>query len=213
MATFKWIFGGIGAILLGVLTNALWDLVFRPLCLKLGPLSIKIATFGMTSLIDKLYVQAAQRAPMKSLPFLYLAPIGIMFLYIFCSNGAYSNWVIATLKQSEAYSSSVVANNKPIPITRELIEQKIRRETNDKSLAAFSLLFYFVLLAFSIIRTASVSKTINYFDQCLASARPFITEPEAIQYMADFANMKTQEEYLKIVASLHFRVAASEYKL
>src|SRR5260370_6846781 len=70
----------IGALILGALGSGLWELLFKPLLFWVSTLFLSIATLGINSLRDDLYVEIAKgHDPSGLLVFTVIIMLGLVF--------------------------------------------------------------------------------------------------------------------------------------
>ena len=209
--TPKTILGTIALTLLfGILSSALWDLLFKPGITEFGRILLSIATFGSTTIKDFAYASAAlDPTPIPALLVVVLAswaPIFIIALLIGTMHGRRS--------ADKAFEDAKKVTAGDFEKLKEVMEARITRFQR--------LLKWIVGVSLIIVSTISIttSTVLNQsvvvwqtFHADLAICAPHLTPLEEKQFRARFASLTTRVEYLAISNDLQQVAARNGVKL
>jgi hypothetical protein len=209
--TTKTILGTIAlTLLLGILSSALWDLLFKPGITEFGRILLSIATFGSATIKNFAYASAALDP--TSIPALLVvvlaswAPIFFIALLFGIMHGRRS--ADKAIEEAEKLAAGDIEKLKAV------LEARITRLQR--------LLKWFVGVILIIVSTISVttSTVLNQsvavwrtFHADLAICAPHLTPLEEKQFRARFASMTTRVEYLAISNDLQQVAVKNDVKL
>lgn len=218
---YKAISGAIGAILIGAVGSGLWQYVFDPALSSSSRAILNLATLGMESFKNDLYVEISkglhERASLDlSIQFSSLLGLAMILLPI-----------ALTLKTKEL-------EKRKIKMLEELDqieagkEQKVRtvdelrtdiKNTNTRRV----LIVLYVLIVIGIIfytaqivsskRQSYINSAITYFNQSIKIVSPFVDEIELRKLDSNFSQIKTPKDYQAILKHLETIAEKNEVKL
>ena len=203
-----------GVILIGVLTNALWEFLFKPSLLTAQNLILNLSTLGVQRFKDSMYIDIASghhdRASLQllgnfvglSAGVLVGAVIGIFAL-------SRSVW-----RENDALIKRINCLGEPEqemkPFTKEdAIDEteKIKNRLRKSDRLAFATaLIVLVVVAGALtsgIRIAYADSAVAHFEQILSIASPYLVEPRREEFLRSaFSQIRNKDDYEKIILEL-----------
>lgn len=209
--TPKTILGTIAlTLLLGILSSALWDLLFKPGITKFGRILLSIATFGSATIKDFAYAGAAlDPTPIPALLVVVLAswaPIFIVALLLGTMHGHRS--------ADKAFEEAKKVTAGDFEKLKEVMEARITRL--QRLLKRFVGVVLIIVSMFTITTSTVLNQSVavwRTFHADLAICAPHLTPLEEKQFRARFASMTTRAEYLAISNDLQQVAAKNGVKL
>jgi hypothetical protein len=167
-----------GALLVGALGSGLWEVALKPSLMWVATLVLDIATLGMNSLRDGLYLDVAkgsyERASLMSMSLLF---------------GLFSGTVIGAtlvrLSRNKRKEETTSANR----VTRKWI------------FMGFSVSMS-IFLVIQVFRVSYIIRASNFLDQLERMVSPYVTENQLKTFDSRIARMKSRDEYLAISSEL-----------
>lgn len=191
---------GIGAtIVLGAVGSGVWELVFSPTVSWLGRGLLTLATLGLESVSDSIYVDVAKGHHERSSLAIYgLVSIGFLF-------------------------APLVLARRPllIPKIRQFLEGKDPEQLEamrKKNVRLLSHLLLILTLLGTVIFVRSLMHTytntaITYFNQSLNIVLPFISVEEERRFRSEFARISSKNDYVQLVNKLNERAKSNGIQL
>jgi hypothetical protein len=182
-------------VILGAIGAGLWELAFKPLLSVFSSFALNIVTFGLDSLRNGLYEEAAkgqfERVGIHIL-------VGITSILV----GITVVTVRLTLPlQLRKYIQT------PTPSPQENI--KIPKFTPRYIIGiSLGLIFITTLLVLLTARIVYINVAANYFEQLATIAAPYMSEQERTLARSKFAQIKTREQYVSLI--LHLQTVVKE---
>lgn len=188
-----------GAVLLGAAGTALWELM-KPLTSKLYFLVLDLATLGLSSQINNMYLEIAKGLHEKSSIQIYVFIMAFVITTGLILSIFYFRKLNQLLKKS---SSSHYREAESVMIE---LEKSIKWfETWGRKIAVFFLLysiFCSVFLFVSILEDLYINDAIVYYSQLEKISAPYLSEKETIKINSDFSKIKTRADYIKATNEL-----------
>jgi hypothetical protein len=201
-------------LLLGILSSALWDLLFKPGLTEFGRILLSIATFGSTTIKDLAYASAAlDPTPIPALLAVVLASWTPVFIVV-----AIVSVQIGTMygRQSadKAFEDAKKVTAGDLEKLKEVMEARITRL--QRFLKWFLGVNLIIVSALSVTTSTVLNQSVSVwrtFHADLAICAPHLTPLEEKQFRARFASMTTRVEYLAISNDLQQVAAKNAVKL
>lgn len=189
-------------LLVGLLTNFIWESLGRKYIGITGNFLLKFMSFGKTTIIDSIYKDIARKnihKPIAVITFLMMLT-SIMLL-------GYASGDVKNKFLNQRHEFRQESNNVP---TKELADKisKLQNEINEneKELAIeafFASLLFSIYAAYSHIRNSYVVSGVLHFEQCLSIIRPFITEQDYHIFNSRFSQIKNSLDYKNILNEIY----------
>lgn len=185
----------IGGLALGALGNAVWELLFRPILFWTSDFFLNVATLGIKSLRDDLYVEIARGLYDRSglfvlaliilsaATFFIVSAIGLSFF-------AWSRIASLLRKKNLTKARPVSRLEAPIPPSQRL---RILRWLSVVYIAACAL--EVGLLVVILARQSFVTNGAVYVDQSQRILAPYLTDNESAMLKSRAAQMKSRLDF------------------
>ncbi len=184
----------LGAIGLGVLGNAIWELLLKPAIILLTDFGLNVATLGMTSLRDDLYLRIA-RGDQTSLSMFSLATSLVAPTFLIIAIYV-SKFVMRDIRTSvERY---IPRPPKPQPSW----VRSVRRLKYLMMMMIFIGGVIGVTFMLDLVRTAFISNGVHYLAQAQTIVAPFMDDGARLTLASDVARMKTRGDFNIVNAKL-----------
>jgi hypothetical protein len=178
-------------IFLGAIGSGLWEYALKPICLKSTYVFLNIATLGMTSFKNALYLEIAkglhESTSLTLLSIILSALPGILtgMLIIFYFIHYKKRESIFKIRDSNWFIPCVILY------------------------ALFLFVFTFILL----YRESYVNRAITHFRQVLAINEPFLTSQEKNQFISQFSQVSNATDYKLIITKLEEKAKSKNQKI
>lgn len=188
-------------IILGAIGSGLWDIAFKPLGAKLVNVLFKVLTLNAKRSRDKVYLNAAMGH--HELPSLY---IFLLFIVLITAFVAASQFSIYKVVYDSSFNVEVVSQCnhekaiEAIECNRKLLKQRIEPELYGATLMA---IFYTVFIFYRFISINRTNLIVTYYQQCIKSIRPYISNEELYLIGQRFSLMTNKEEFDEILEILN----------
>lgn len=216
-------------IILGAIGTALWDIILKPSSSWFLRRLLSVLTFGLNRAKITIYKRISLKEKESFSKYLasYFALLVLsgtiilsMILILYTTNSVHEirNNILSLEKQNKELilPPKISANEKKEQIKKEIIQirNKIRQlkaeiSKNTSRLITYSIIIVFIsfflalMILIEFLFLLYISNAVGYFDQLLTICRPFINETDYIQYLSDFACIKSPQDYKKIIENLH----------
>jgi len=216
---------GITAILLGAIGSGLWEVALKPLFLVNVDGIIDNASLVIRSLKDSLYVSISKGYQEKSS--LYTVNLIIILMWLLLGS------LVATLfrsnrtlffktinKEVESVNDEIDEMIKSEKVDEQKLEELKRRlESNKKKLKKLAKVFTFFIIIYASFFSAQYiimtykNTAITNFNQSLTSLRPSLSMDEYILFKSRFAQVRSEEDYLRIIDEMKAIALKNKIKL
>jgi len=193
----KVIFGVTGALILGALSNGVWEALFKPSMVWLRDVILTVGTLGVQSLIDSVYFDVGragyERASVEILSF-FMA----FFVILIIST-------IAIAIRSIRKLSGLKTDNEE---RNERSRQRFWRVKIYFILQIFILASMIVMFRFtSIVYEIEASTNLERYQSIIA---PYISEQERLNFRSRVAQIHTRAEFLAIIGDMKLIVETNK---
>lgn len=205
----KWLLGAIGVIFLGALGSGLWRWAFEPLSTWFGKSLFTIATLGLESLRDSIYVDVAKG--LHEAPSLILLTV-LLLIPMFALSGFSSYIVGEKLGRRDVAKLVSDAEEKFKNLPSKERENKIRAilesatETSHRKFVVHITAILAVVMVFCLFQLFIINYTnraITHFQQCYSICRPFLTENQEEDIMSQYACIQSRADYVALIDRLY----------
>lgn len=161
-------------LILGALGSGLWEIAVKPIFSLLMTLALNVVTLGLESLRNDMYADVARG--FHEAPSLMLLGITITGSVGFLAGYLFGGWYFPKTKGG---------NGSGLLFSLKLI-----------------ILFGVILIFFILFRSTYINRAITHYEQMTAIVAPYITEHEKIDIKSKFAQIKTKDDYVRIINRL-----------
>jgi hypothetical protein len=206
----------LGAILLAVVSNALWEYAAKPLILQLRDILLNIATLGIQSFKNDCYRLIAQgftESPSVKLLFEFNSLYIVAFTWVaayFVVKAREAN--LRTRRVDELrhrLSEQPVDQELPQEIEPSVDER--RKELANLMIKLRALVWLFVVLAvfavswrgLNIVKESYVNKAVSHYKQMYLMCRPYVDEKEAQIIESKFSQIASKQDYSLVLSRLY----------
>lgn len=186
-----WAFRIVGALIIGALGNALWE-VARPVVLWLGSRALDLSTFGLTTLVDAIYVEVARGTHERASTALFSLAIGAV-----CVTAVMLHFLPRVSRRLDRLKSDLDK------LTPDEVEQKINRKII--VFQRLSLLCTVGLVMFGTlqnVRLVYIVRAANHMEQLQRVIAPYVTDEYRLRVASRFASMTTRDQYIVITREI-----------
>lgn len=192
--------GVLGTIVVGILTNALWD-VLKPATKFLYEFILNVSILGIDKFKDSIYLDIAKGHHEVFSLKTYSLIIGVLMSFIVLSI------LITARRVLQENENHAVAN----AIYKFFTWPKL---ITAKSFLVFILIYtVFVVTIFSLnlAKDTYINDATTYYEQILSITAPYISSEEYLQTKSEFAQIKNKADYQSVIKKLE--LMASEHNL
>lgn len=194
-----WILYIVLTVILGAIGSGFWESVFRPIFSKLGRVSLRILTLGLSSALNSIYGDIAKRQVHRPILFLtFLITISAAG-FLGMTGSYYHAKSLGGEEQTRAEAESTFNEGgiSGLDSRRKELEEKL-----SLLLFLFSI-YFFVFTLYAYLRNSYVVSAIGYFDQCSAICLPYMTDDARKHLTSKFAQIKTKADFQEVIGHLH----------
>jgi hypothetical protein len=177
-----------GTLLLGALGSGLWEAAVKPSMLWFGTLMLDVATLGLSSLRDGMYLDVAKGTYERA---------GVMLLAM--ATGILCGFLTAPIAVGRILRKRD-EDGRPNSATARILSK-------NWLLATFALAFTMIFFV-SFFRISYIVRASNYADQLARVTAPYVSERDRLMIQSELAQVETREDYVRLVYKL--RKIASE---
>ncbi|MBK7142472.1 MAG: hypothetical protein IPH75_10365 [bacterium] len=187
----KWLFGILGAIIVGAIGSGIWDLLFKPLFSVVGRLLLSVGTFGISSISQSIYEDVAKG--FRESPSL---EVEAMLM------GTISGFILISLLGPWA-KSKLVERFAEKPDSQNLSSGKAM-------IRSLTIVIIMIIVFFfgRLLQATYVNMAIVHYNQSLRICRPYVNQEFELQIDSRFAAIESKSDYAAVIRSLD-SVAAS----
>lgn len=189
----------VSALMVGIVSSGLWDLLFRPGVTHAGRVALSLVTLGSETIRDQAYASAAlDPTPIPALLLFFivaLAPVVIGSLWLGALHGRRSAEKSSKLIDEESGGDPRVA----IDLIRDRIArlQRIAKAIGATYLIALSCV---TLISYAVVNQSVAIWRIYHAN--LAICSPYLSDLEHKRLRARFASVKTKHDFTSIADEL-----------
>ena len=187
--------GIIGVIILGIFTNAIWD-VLRPLTGSLFKLALNLSVLGVERFKDNIYIEIAKgmHEGVSLQVFLLISSFLLSFVLVFI-------FLFLFIRGRMSFKEN---NNGNLSILYKIY--RFQKDLPRKSwFMWFSLLFYLfagTIFILDLIKQKYINNAVTNFEQLSKIIRPYISEEQDMAYMSAFSQIKNKKNYTSLIDEL-----------
>ena len=200
----KWALGIAGTILLGALGSGLWDIALKSAFTSAGRGILTALTFGYGSVRDGFYVEIAQgHTDRASLWLVAYSTIPMFWGFAF-----FIAWMRRGGEQKETAEEATRMRSDASYREKRLGELKAELKVLERRLALLQRaalllgIFMLSLLVFRAIKLTYISSAITHYEQAFTICLPYLSEPERSSIRSQYAQIKTKEDYVRVLQRL-----------
>lgn len=171
-----------GTLLVGALGSGLWEAILKPSMLWFGTLMLDIATLGLSSLRDGMYLDVAKGTYERA---------GVMLLAM--ATGALCGLITVPIRIGRFLRKRDEDGN-----TKAARELMLR---NNWVFATFALAFIMVFFV-SFFRINYIVRASNYAGQLQRITAPYVSESDRMMLDSELAQVKTRDDYVRLIDKL-----------
>ena len=177
----------IGGLLGAGAEGALGDLIFKPVFLWIGELLLNVATLGISSIRDGMYVDIAKGSYER-------AGVALLSLVYMVCSGAAAGFVSAVIFERGTAGGNVAGALEP----RGHTAFKPRRQAV-KAIALIILGGLSTFLLLGNFRTLYVVRAANHLEQFERIVAPFVPEDERLKIGSAIAQIRSRSDYVAVL--------------
>lgn len=169
-------------LLIGALGSGLWEAVLKPSMLWFGTFALDVATLGLNSLRDSMYLEVAkgtcERAALATYSMITGAACGLLIGTVLI---AYQRRKKKETKKNEQYGKDTKALWPVVTVT----------------------LMFVTIIFFQSYRVSYISRAASHVEQMIAIVSPYLSPEQLSIYRSKFALVSNRGEYISLVTELH----------
>ena len=199
----KSIFWAIGAIVIGIASNAIWEFLFKPLLLFTQNGVLTLTTLGIQRFKDAIYLEIAKGHYDRASESVFLI---LMFTLMFGAIAANVSQYIRNNDRrkrrqeilSELNDTKGDTGIDELP-TLESLEARLTKLTWINT----GVVLLLVITATTVtVKIKYVGSAVAYYDQLTAIAAPYLSDAKAKLTDSEFAQIKNRNDYDRIILEL-----------
>ena len=189
----------VAIILAGAVGSVIWDIAVKPALTGLSGLLMSIATLGISTLRDNVYVEVARglhEDPSITLVAMALGVLGVMLFFQIRS---------VVTKSTDQADFEPASAKLPHAHFERIWQRKAASNPNLSSLQKKALgtnLVLLILCTILLARLFYINHAIVYFRQCFDAATPYLTEQEEEEILGQFSSMQTRAEFVTVTVRM-----------
>lgn len=197
MKNKKLILGGgvIGVIILGVITNAIWDAV-KPLTAYLFKLALNLSVLGVDKFKDNIYLEIARGMHEGTSLQIFITLYGFVLSFVLV---VVLMALIVRRKVIRERESNANQN-----FFDKIYDYRINLLRKSWFIWFFVLytMFTGTILILDLTKQNYINNAVTNFEQLSKIIRPYIDEKEEVEYSSKFSQIRNKEDYVKLVSKL-----------
>jgi len=191
----------LGALIVGVLGNALWDLLFKPVLVWISTVLLNIATLGLNSLRDNLYIEIAKglydRSGFETFSFMMVGLLTLLLFLVLLMPIAFLLLTNEMMRKKNLVKAG--PNKRQSVVSLRRLFRWLRWSL--VVLAASGTLNASLVLTI-LARMAFITNGAVYLDQSQRIIAPYLTDNERIVLRSRVAQMKSRSDFDRVNADL-----------
>jgi hypothetical protein len=197
MKNKKLILGGgfVGVILLGLVTNAIWD-GLKPLTTYLFKITLNLSVLGIEKFKDNIYIEIA-KGMHEGASLEILLSLHVIILIFFFATTLFMFMVLRKI------AFKAVNDKTPTFLDKIYIYQKdLPRKSWFLWLFLLYMLFIGTIFTLYLVKQKYINNAVTNFEQLSKIVRPYVSEEESIKYISSFSQIKNKDDYANLVNKL-----------
>jgi cation transport ATPase len=207
----------IGALILGALGSGLWELLFKPLLFWVSTVFLNIATLGINSLRDDLYVEIAKgHDPSGLITFNIIVAAGLGIFVFFVFIVPFITWLtIGEFVRKRSLGRSKTSSHKFLFFRRTILpfSQRVRFLRGATILFAATAALQVGMFIIIAARETFIANGVVYLDQSQRAIAPYLTDNERIELRSRAAQMKSRLDFDKLNSEIVKAAQANKVQL
>ena len=171
-----------GTLLLGALGSGLWEAVVKPSMVWFGTFMLDIATLGLSSLRDGMYLEVAKGTYER-------AAVTLLAL----ATGLLCGFMTAPIVVGRIMRKRDEDGRPSSPAVR-----MVQKNWFLVTFALFFAMFFFV----SFFRISYIVRASSFAEQLLQITAPYVEENDRLMHKSELAQVETREDFIRIVEKL-----------
>lgn len=201
----------LGLILLGIVVNALWEIVLKPILPSLRNFFLSMASMGIQSLRDNIYKNIAkgfnETPGLDSYTLITMLLCGfailIFFLIIDMSREERKKISELTEEINNTEGASIESISKADPQkSLETLSKRSKRLLRDMWLSIPLCFFVIAVFAFHAIELTYINSAVTHYRQVLNICDPYLNDSDRKRIGSTFAQIRKKEHYIAVIKEL-----------
>jgi len=190
--------GVVSVIILGIFTNALWDLI-KPFTVFLFKIALNLSILGIDSFKNGIYEEIARGLhEYTSIQLLFIIHSILLALVIGLLFG-----LLIIRKRILEFEGEEKSNNKNSFLNKFI---NVYRNIHKRSVFVWFLIFYVVftgtIFVLDLVRQNYINNAITYFEQLTKIVRPYSTNEQMDLYYSNFSQIHNKNDFVNIINQL-----------
>ncbi len=209
MRVLHWTPRVLGYLLVGALSNPLWLYILRPLIGHTRDWVLDLATLGVQSFKDNIYVEVARGFHELSgagtflfLVIFQIAAVTLLLLWTFLRFRSIKERYSELLDEKDTTDGQEVETRMSSDEIRESLGRYERSQRKYFYLLIPAAIMLVTLLLLLSAQVLYVNSAVSHFHQILRIASPYLDEGEEAFILSEFAQIHNKEDYVRIVERL-----------
>lgn len=196
-----------GAIVLGVVTNAIWEIAVKPALFGMTDLALNIATLGVASMRDRLYLAIARgdQTPLATFSIVIILLATLSFSVAIVAPLIIWRFIGRILRRLIPFPGRV----ERAPSLKKSL-RLIRFSTTGLAVSAIALCILYGLIAAQV---TFISKGVQYLAQAQRIIAPYIDQKQRIELSSRIAQMTNKEDFVSVNSEIEGIARANKLKL
>lgn len=195
----KYIIGIFATIFLGAIGSGLWNEALQPMFYCCNRFLFKIATLGLCSFKNSIYISVAKGLHEEPSLMILLAIVTMLICTV-----VFLCLLLVHLRAR--IDGDTVIKGKAAQLIKNINQFII---TKPKVLLCFVVLYVCVFYIFIFYRINYINLAITHFEQCYTICSPYLDSKEKDLTKSRFSQIKNKEDYLKVMNFLYERTKAN----
>jgi len=179
----------LGALVIGALGSGLWDVLFKPIFVWIGSILLNVATLGIQSLIDEIYMEVARGSYERASDAVHQT-IVVIFGCAMIGVPLIALLVVRAADGDEQDDWSALQEDR-----RRKLRTVVLAALIVESLGAGILLV-------GVARLSYIIRASNYLEQCERVVAPALTPDQRVLIASRVAQIQSKQDFIKIVEEL-----------
>ena len=188
--TVRNILAVLGALVIGALGSGLWDVVFKPTFVWIGTVLLNVATLGIQSLVDNIYVEVAKGSYERA------ADAAYQIIIVIFGGGLIAVPFLALVALKTIDKERLETGHGSAEDRKRRLRMIVLTSLVFESLGAG-------ILAVNTARLSYIIQASNYLEQCERVVAPAIPLDQRLLIASAVAQIRSKDDFLKIVDRLH----------
>lgn len=193
----KIIFGGgiAGVILLGVLTNAIWD-ALKPLTAYLFKLTLNLSVLGVDKFKDNIYLEIAKGMHEGTSLQIFITVYSLLLGFIFATV------LMVFLIRRKILLTEDVAKSLNFIDKIYNYQKKLPRKSWFVWFLLLYTLFTGTIFVLDLTKQKYINNAVTNFEQLSKIVRPYITEIDEEKFISNFSQIRNKKDYVLLMSKI-----------